>query len=299
MRSAFTFTLTIVSIASLVWADQSPEVPASASQPENQKASKLAALTDVELSELLRTRLSGEMGMTFGQFGNMFLVQSRLMIGTGIGLMADEKKIIRSQLQSPFPESYHPTLREFLDAIALQSFSEWKYDPTDKHFKSDLEEDEPVRGLAIFEFKSTKRKKPFSIKLAEDWKANDKGNWVMYVPTAFPVGMDIYEMGRYSTDEKEKEAFFEKIRSDVALEWAKRVNPEAQAEDLKPAKVGMYDALAYDTLLKNNGKKIRWRHWVLMADDRCFFIVSTIIPRLEDEIFPDVEAMIQSFTMEK
>jgi hypothetical protein len=36
---------------------------------------------------------------------------------------------------------------------------------------------------------------------------------------------------------------------------------------------------------------------VLMVDNRCYFIVSTIIPSLEDEIFPDVEQMIESFTV--
>jgi hypothetical protein len=148
-------------------------------------------------------------------------------------------------------------------------------------------------------FQRAKRKKPFSVKLAEDWKMQDKGHWVMYSPPDFPVGMDIYEFGRYSTKQDDKKTFFEKIRNDVALEWARRVNPETLADDLKPDKVGKYEALFYDKLLKGNGKKIRWRQWVFMVEDRCFFVVSTIPPNLDDEIFPDVEAMIQSFKMEE
>ena len=118
--------------------------PASALDPENRKMPRLATLSDEELKKLLDFRVVGGMGMTFGQFSNMYLVQSRLNIGVGIGLMADDRKIARTELRSPFPESYHPTMREFLDAVALQTFSEWKYDPTDKHFQSDVELNEPV-----------------------------------------------------------------------------------------------------------------------------------------------------------
>ena len=61
-------------------------------------------------------------------------------------------EIAESPLQSPFPASYEPTLREFLDTIALQTSSEWKYDPSGKYFKSEVEHEKPVAGLAIFEF---------------------------------------------------------------------------------------------------------------------------------------------------
>lgn len=153
------------------------EGPASALQPENLQVQKLAVLSEDELNQLLGKRINGAMGMTFGQFGNLYLVKSRLEIGVGIGLMTDDRQIVRSELQSPFPETYHPTLREFLDAIALQTFSEWKYDPTDKHFQSDFEINEPVEGLAIFEFAPAERNKPFTIKLAEDWKTAFTRMW--------------------------------------------------------------------------------------------------------------------------
>src|SRR5205085_11129590 len=139
-------------------------------------------------------------------------------LGTGIGLMTSDTEIAELPLQSPFPASYQPTLREFLDAIALQTFSEWKYDPSNKYLKTeDLET--RVEGLAIFEFTKTKREKPFEVALADGWKRVDKGNWVMHVPPSFPVGMDIYEMGTYSSEEKTTpQDFANEIRSAVALE---------------------------------------------------------------------------------
>ena len=268
-------------------------------EKEDYQRSKLAVLSEEQLNELLDLRLNGQLGMTFGGFMKIFLVQSRLNLGTGIGLLTDDKKIVGSELQPMFPESYQPTLRELLDGIALQTFSEWKYDREKQFIQTAKAQDKPIVGVVNFHFQRAKRKKPFTVKLADDWTMNDKGHWVMYSPPSFPVGMDIYEFGRYSTKQEDKAAFFEKVRSDVALEWAERVNPGTMLDDLKPEKVGKYEALYFEKLLKGNGKKIRWRHWVFMVDDRCFFVVSTIPPNLEDEIFPDVQAMIQSFKMEE
>ncbi|MBI3861754.1 MAG: hypothetical protein HY290_07645 [Planctomycetia bacterium] len=249
-----------------------------------------------ELGRLLSARLNGGMQHSFGQFANMFLVMSRLNLPNAIGLMTKSEEIAKAELQSPFPPFYHPTVREFLDAIALQTFSEWQHDASGKFIKSEVEIPEESRPV-IFEFTATEREKPFEVTLAEEWKSIDKGNWVMLVPPSFPVGMDIYEMGTYSMDSGSSDLkFFEKVRSEVALEWAQRVAPDAKAEDLKPARVGSNDALHFEKLLTGqNGKQIRWRHWVFMVENKCYFIVSTIVPALEDEIFPDVEKMVASF----
>src|SRR5207237_3081135 len=171
----------------------------------------------------------------------------------------------------------------FFDAIALQTFSEWKYDPTDKYVKTEIKH--PVEGLAkIFEFTRTQGKKPFEVTLAEEWKSIDKGNWLMLVPPSFPVGMDIYELGTYSSDDKatEKE-LFKKVRTEVAFEWAQRVAEDVDRTHLKPAKVGPYDALFFEAMVPSQLKKeLRWRQWVFMVDNKCYFVVSTILPEMED-----------------
>ena len=199
-------------------------------------------LTDEERAHFLNDRLNGEMGYSFGQFSNLFLVTSRLQFGIGVGLMTSSKEVANAPLRSPFPASYQPTLREFLDAIALQTASEWKYDPTTKYIESDAQ-DSPIADLAIFEFLRTTREKPFEVTLADGWKAIDKGNWVMHVPPSFPVGMDIYELGTYSTETSgPAEDFPNQIRSAVALEWARRVNSKAVLEEIQTGKVGAFDA---------------------------------------------------------
>lgn len=173
-----------------------PAQAASESAVEKAAAEKAAIvkpLTATELKDLLGRRLDGGMGDSFSQFANMFLVMSRINLGYGVALIATTKTMADTELQSPFPESYQPTLREFLDAIALQTFSTWKYDPSSKHFESNVPGERAAPGLAIFEFTKTEREKPFEVTLAKGWNSIDKGNWVMLVPPSFPVGMDIYE----------------------------------------------------------------------------------------------------------
>ena len=261
----------------------------------------ITPLTAEQQHRLLDTRLDGGMEFTFGQFSNMFLVSSQINLGSGVGLVTASKEIAESPLQSPFPASYQPTLREFLDAIALQTSADWKYDPTGKFVHSDVPREDPSERLALFEFTGTKREKPFAVTLAQGWKANDKGNWVMYVPPAFPVGMDIYEMGTYSCPEPKREhGFADEIRSAVALEWAKRVNEKAQSEDLKRTKVGKFDALFYETLIHPQpDQNIKWRHWVFMDGDKCYFIVSTLPTELDGKVFPDLEKMLASFRIDR
>jgi hypothetical protein len=266
--------------------------------PDEDKTTGIIQPWTVEQQErLLNERLPGGMEGTMGQFANMFLVMSRIHLGCGVGLVTSSSEISQSPLQSPFPASYQPTLRELLDTIALQTSSQWKYDPSSKYFSSDIKGQAPVRDLAMFEFTKTEREKPYEVALVKGWKAADRGHWMMLSPPGFPVGMDIYEMGTYSSDDEvDASEFQQRMRGEIALDWARRVKEDAGPEDLKPVRVGELDALYFESLAPSQlGKDIRWRQWVMMADNRCYFIMSTILPDLEEQILPDVEKMVASF----
>lgn len=281
-------------------ADAKKEQPAGDKKTE-EKPATLKPLTQEKLKKLLQQRVKGGIGYSFRQFANMFLVSSKLQLGTGVGLMTSEQDIAKIPLLSPFPASYRPTLREMLDSIALQTYSKWKYDPSSRYIKSEIDAKGPFDGLAIFEFTKTKRDKPFEVKLAKGWKANDEGTWVMYVPPSFRVGMDIYEMGTYSSDKTPTDPkFFEKIQQDVSLEWAQKMNPKATLKDLQIKPVGKFEALYYEAMIPSIFKKdVKWRQWVFMDGNQCYFVVSTILPELEDKIYPDVEQMLKSFKVKK
>jgi hypothetical protein len=284
----------------------SPQSTSAAPAEDEAESSEDAAydvvivpLTEKELDRLLAHRLNPGMQDTFAQFSNMFFALSRIQLPKAIALSAKSERVAATPLSSPFPASYKPTLREFLDAIALQSMSEWSYAPAGVAMRSD-QPGEQVDHIAPFEFTFKQRPKPYDFELAEGWKGIDRGNWLMLSPPDFPVGLDIYEMGTYSTEDNKAEAeLHETVRRDVALEWANRVSEGIKLEDLREAKVGKYDALYFEAMIPSQLKKdIRWRHWVFMVDNACYFIVSTILPENETKIFPDVEAMLATFHVE-
>ena len=265
----------------------------------------LKVLSDEAQAKLLARRLEGSMGNSFGAFANMFMVRSQMDLKVCVGLKGMSKEIVQAELQPVFPEFYKPSLKELLDAMALQTFSEWSYRKEDQFASSSKAETQEDDHVVIFSFTpvlaEAKSRKPYSVELAMDWKSEDRGHWLACIPPTFPVGMDVYEMGTYSAAKKaDEEALFTKVRAKVALEWAKRVKNDAKAEDLKPAKVGGYEALHFDALIPSqDGKDVRWRHWVFMVDNACYFIVSTIFPEMEEQLYPDVKKMLGSFTVVK
>lgn len=262
---------------------------------------RVKLLTAQQQEHLLKERLSGGMEFTFESFANMFLCSSRQQINVGIGLMSTNTVILETELQTVFPGSYKPTLREFLDAIALQTAATWSYETTGKFVKGDSPNAPPLEGMAIFEFVAAQRVKPFEVTLAKGWTTKDRGHWLALIPPTFPVGMDIYEVGAYSADNPAQEqALLKKIPSEVALEWARRAKKNTTRKELKMGKVGPYDALFFETMVPTHlGKDAHWRQWVFMVANKCHFIVSTIFPECEAELYPAVEQMVKSFKATK
>lgn len=263
------------------------------------KPATIKPLTKEQQNDLLKKRLDGGMGNSFRQFSNMFLVMSRINLSYGVGLMTPSQEIADSELQPVFPGFYKPTLQEYLDAIALQTKSQWKYDPTSKYFQSEVESG-PVEDLAIFEFTKTDRAKLFQVTLPKGWRSIDKGNWMMYVPPIFPLGMDIHELGTYSSDGKTEKDLLRRVPGEVSMEWAKRTKDVVDPKEIKPAKVGPYEALYFETMMPLQDRStVRWRQWVFMVDNKCYCAISTIYPQFEERIFPDVQSMLASFAIKK
>jgi hypothetical protein len=63
----------------------------------------------------------------------------------------------------------------------------------------------------------------------------------MFVPPIFPLGVDIHERGSYSSDEKAKEKeLFQKVRTQLSLEWARQAKDKVDPSELKPANVAAF-----------------------------------------------------------
>jgi hypothetical protein len=123
----------------------------------------------------------------------------------------------------------------------------------------------------------------------------------MLVPPSAPVGLDIYDMGTYSSDEQAgKNELLKEVRQEMALEWARRVRKNADLKGMKTRRVGAHEALFFEAMVPSRmNKDIHWRQWVFMVNNRCFFVVSTICPEEEAKILPDVEKILASFRAPK
>src|SRR5687767_2712801 len=135
---------------------------------------KRGTLTSEQQNNLLGRRLpTGAVTGTFGSFGSL------LYAALDVVIHADDKEIEKTALRSPFPDFYKPTLKELLDAIALQTKSSWKYDPQRDYWV----------------FARPANSKPFTITIADKWTEEDRGIYIKYKPPTYPVGMDIYYYG--------------------------------------------------------------------------------------------------------
>src|SRR5262249_7541622 len=75
-------------------------------------------------------------------------------------------------------------------------------------------------------------------------------HWTTLIPPTTPMGMDIYESGTYTAkDQATEPELFDRVRKAVALEWAQRVKQDAIASELKPAKVGTFEALFFESMI--------------------------------------------------
>src|SRR5215203_5244177 len=185
------------------------------------------ALTEAQQKTFLSQRLeNGGMKGTFNSFGSFLYAFQDVAIHT------DDKEIGAIELSSPFPPFYKPTWKEFLDAIAIQTKSSWKYDSK--------------RNFWVFATPAFT--KPYTIKLADKWNLEDRGTYVSYKPPTFPVGMDVYYLGVYSADrDKAQATLWEKIRNAWAIRFASSFKRDIKIDEMQKTKVAEAETLYLQT----------------------------------------------------
>jgi len=195
-----------------------------------------------------------------------------------VSIHTESSEINSAPLDSIIPEFYKPTWRELFDVIAIQTKSVWSYDST--------------RNYWVFS-KPEKPKVYYEIAPAKNWTKSDSGLYVGYHPTIAPVGMDIYILGTYSSDDpggaselnKKLEEFF-------AVNFARPFKGNITPQDMKNVKIGDYQALHFEIKAPSG---IIWRQWAIVYEGKAFVIVSAIKPEHDAEIYPDAQKMLQSF----
>ena len=237
-------------------------------------AQKRAALDEKQLEKFLARRLpSGVITGTFSAFGSF------LYAGLDIAIHTDDKEIAETELNSPFPQFYKPTIKELLTTIALQTNSSWVYDS-----KTDY-----------WTFAKPAAPKPYSLQLADKWTSNDKGIYVSYKPASYPVGMDVHYYGSYSAeDPAQQSATWERIRNSWATGFASRLKRDVSISEMRPASVDGVEALYFEAPTPRPG--VMWRQWSFVKNGHAFVIVSTL-PTDDTKLLADVESMIRSFRL--
>lgn len=234
---------------------------------------KRVPLNAEEQKKFLAQRLpSGAVIGTFSAYGSFLYAALDIAIHTNDAVIAE------TELHPPFPEFYKPTVKELLDAIALQTKSSWVYDSK----------------TVYWTFAKPAAAKPFSLQLAGKWTGgDDRGIYVSYRPPTFPVGMDIYYYGSYSTDDASQQtAMWERIRNSWATGFASHLKRDVKISDMQPTSVDGVEALYFQAPTPRPGAM--WRQWALVKGGHAFVIVSTL-PIDNKELLADVEAMVKSF----
>lgn len=233
---------------------------------------KRAALNPKQQETLLARRLpSGVITGTFSAFGSL------LYAALDIAIHTSDKEIAETELHSFFPEFYKPTVKELLTTIALQTKSSWVYDSRTDYWT----------------FAKPAAPKPFSLKLADKWTSGDRGFYVSYRPPSYPVGMDIYYYGSYSSeDPSQQTVMWERVRDSWATGFASRLRRGVKISEMQPASVDGVEALYFQAPAPRPG--VMWRQWVLVKNGHAFVIVSTL-PNNDTNLLGDVESMVKSF----
>lgn len=207
----------------------------------------------------------------FGSFGSLIFGVMNIAIHT------NDSQIGATELHTPFPDFYKPTIRELFDTIALQTGSSWTYDP-----KTDY-----------WVFAKPAKAKPFSITLVDEWISRDRGMYVSYKPPTYPVGMDIYYYGSYSADKKaEEEALWKQIRNSWAIGFASRAKRDTTIAEMSSVTIDGVEAVYFQSPTPRPG--VVWRQWAFVKNGQAFVIVSTL-PESDDKLRSAVESMVKSF----
>ena len=230
------------------------------------------SLSAEQQSRLLSQRLpSGAIAGTFGSYASLLFATS------DVALHTDDEEIGGAELHSPFPDFYRPTLRELFDTIAVQTGSSWKYDP----------------GRDYWVFAKPAAPKPFSVALAPKWASEERGIYTSYRPPTYPVGMDVYYYGVYSSDDpRQQVALWEKIRGVWAPSFASHLKRGVSVAEMRKVNVAGAEALYFETPAPRPG--VTWRQWAFVKDGKAFVIVSSL-PAEDKTLLADVEAMVKSF----
>lgn len=189
----------------------------------------------------------------------------------------DAEAICEERLVYLYPKFYTPTWGEVFDHVARQMRCKWSWNRENRQFK----------------FQRSKARPTFGVKLAENWRREDRGLYVWHAPKDADFGLDIYDFGHYTAPPDAGDDFVKKVREHVATHMLQEWPKPPTAAEMKLVKVAGEDALHLSTDTPRPGGI--WRQWSLLVDGHAFLIVSAMPKAKEAELMPAVEQMVATF----
>jgi len=229
-----------------------------------------SGLSPAEQAKFLQSRGPGAMLGKLGSFASLLYAAEDILVGSS------SKEVLDRSLHTSYPSRaiYEPTRAEFFDTIARQTGSHYTYMAENNSWIFD----EPAMPL------------PYTITMAPGWKAEDRGQYVAYIPEVAPVGMDIYMMGRYSDMSPETKS---KVEDFMAMAFTQVLPKKLTTADMKRVEVDGVQALYYEC--PGKVPDMRWRQWAFIKNGQGYLIVSAFKTDTADKIVPDVDNMVKSF----
>lgn len=277
MKHIFAVSFALLTVASPI----SGQIRKGAS-PEDLKAGRGTIvqvldhrMTPEELNTFLKKRTSGQiMGPFHGYTSQLWALHN-------VGVWSEGAVDDTAPLENPFPESYKPTWKELMDVLARQVDCSW-------HYNHDT-------GYWVFEKKPMDL--PFTMEIAQGWSRRNEGNMVVFVPPIAPVGMDVYVIGHFSSEDPAKyEKVVADVRRHVSKPFAQRFRPDFTEAEFKLEKVSGETALYFSAPTPRDSK-LTWRQWAFVKKGWCFLIVSVISEENEQRLLRDVKTMLSTFTI--
>ena len=229
-------------------------------------------MTPAELEVFLKKRTSGQF------FGSFDSYTSLLWAMNEVGVWSKGTDAGGVQLQCPFPKTYRPTWKELMDVLARQVDCTWRYD----------------HDTGYWVFETNRMETPFSVTLAKGWSRRDEGQTVVLVPPIAPVGMDVYVLGHFSSEDPKKlPEIFDNARKYSSMRFAQPFKSGVTEKDFRSEKV-CGETASYFSAPTPRDPKLHWRQWAFVKNGWSFMVVSVISEENEPQLLPEVKAMIAS-----
>jgi hypothetical protein len=258
----------------------------------------LKPYSEASLSKILNERvetIEGVDRLSFDAFGDKVLAGTSADLSAGIYMTTNNAEIKRHILFPAYPKKYWPTVKEYLDLIALQCGARWSYDRNNQYVPDNQAFRQLADQYARFDFVPGAAAPSYTITLPSGWLAAPKSYGISYGGKDYMQALEIYELGAMSP-ENAKDAAYVKgdFAKDVLALWTEGLKP---LSEVKRVKVGAYDGYVFESIIDKRSGKIYYKQWLFVAGNKAYTAISRMPEERKAAVLPGAERALASFKL--